>query len=224
MVNSATLVLFCRRPVFGVGKQRLAADLGARTALALSELLLQAALEDVRAWSDPVIIAPAGAEDVDWVNGLPNIDCEVISQTNGNLGERISAGDALARARGHTCLLYMGSDAPILDQNYFKAARDALQRFDIVLGPASDGGVTLMGGRRPWPVLSGLPWSSADLAVTLEHACTTNGLSVMTLAERYDIDLKRDLPGLYRDLVNDVRPARQRLKEWIDGQDLGPDQ
>ncbi len=100
MVNSATLVLFCRRPVFGVGKQRLAADLGARTALALSELLLQAALEDVRAWSDPVIIAPAGAEDVDWVNGLPNIDCEVISQTNGKLGERISAVDALARARG----------------------------------------------------------------------------------------------------------------------------
>ena len=57
----ATLVVFLRRPVPGVGKRRIAADLGAAVTHTLANHLLAATLEDAGAWPGPVVLAPANA-------------------------------------------------------------------------------------------------------------------------------------------------------------------
>jgi glycosyltransferase A (GT-A) superfamily protein (DUF2064 family) len=218
--DSATLILFCRRPTLGVGKQRIAAELGAPLALALSQRLFAAALEDMRAWPGPAVIAPANAEDVGWASDLLDFNAEIIAQPSGNLGERINAIDAQTRASGHSHTLHIASDAPILDLGYFARARAALQRFDIVLGPAADGGVTIMGARVPWPTLAELPWSTEHLGEALEQVCRQDGHSVVKLEERYDIDHTHDLLRLYRDLAGDQRPARKQLRDWIETLEL----
>ena len=91
------------------------------------------------------------------------------------------------------------------------AARAALLQHDVVLAPALDGGVTLMGARCPWPELADLPWSSEQLYAALSERCTAHGLSIATLASSYDVDLAADLPRLCADLRTDRRPARQML-------------
>ena len=205
-----TLVVFCRRPALGIGKQRIARELGAPAGLALAKHLLDTALEDAGAWQGPVVVSPADPGDTEWAAGLLPSSCEIIPQPAGNLGDRINAVDRRARLGGHAHIIYIGSDAPVLDADYYAAAVAALKTHDVVLGPADDGGVTLMGARQAWPELGHLPWSTGDLGAALELTCLNDGLTVYSLDHRYDVDLAADLSKLLDDLRMDLRPARPK--------------
>jgi hypothetical protein len=215
--DSSTLVVFCRRPLLGHGKRRIAADLGQEITLELAGHLLATTLEDAGEWPGFVVLAPANAADADWAGELLSRPSRVILQPAGSLGKRINVVDKVARDSGHVHLIYIGSDAPVLDADYFARARFALTSHDVVLGPANDGGVTLMGAKTAWPDLTSLPWSTAELADALEQTCVEKGLTVCRLEKRYDIDLAMDLPTLYDDLSTDSRPARQQLRQWLNG-------
>ena len=214
-IEGSVLVVFLRRPALNVGKQRIAADLGAEAALGLSQCLLAAALEDALEWPGQVVLAPACSADVDWTHDLLDGQAEIVAQPTGNLGERINAVDQIVRKSAPPRVIFIGTDAPSLDYDYLVQSRDALVRFDVVLGPADDGGVTLMGARQPWPDLSGLPWETPELGNALEAACADQGLSVNRLGRRYDVDTHSDLVRAYADLQRDPRPARQQLVQWI---------
>jgi len=208
------LVLFCRRPAAGIGKQRLARSLGKETAAQAARLLLGAALEDLHDWPGPVVLAPASAADYEWATGLLDRPGQVLAQPPGNLGERLNGIDRSLRANGAQKILYIGSDSPGLDAPYYAAARQALQNADVVLGPAADGGVTLMGARAAWPDLSGLPWSTARLGTALAELCVLEGWTLATLDTRHDVDHETDLHQLASGLRQDERPARQALLQW----------
>jgi uncharacterized protein len=213
----AVLVLFCRRPRLGEGKQRLARALGASAALAISRALLDCALEDAAAWPGALVIAPYGTADATWAAGLLARAVTVQPQPGGNLGERLSAVDAAVRALGHERLLFIGSDAPSLTVSDLCAAAAALERSDVVLAAALDGGVTLMGARCAWPDLAPLPWSEPSLGGALESACRARGLSVTQMPPSYDVDEASDLATARRVLAADSRPARRRLHELLLG-------
>ncbi len=210
-----TLVIFCRRPEHGSGKQRIAATIGPEQTFELATHLLHTTLEDAENWPGPVTIAPAARTDRHWAATLMTGDHGVCPQTGGNLGDRLNAVDRAIRATGVKHIIYIGSDAPLLDDAYFGLARAALQTHDVVLGAAEDGGVVLMGAGRPWPELAHLPWSGNDLGERLELLCRQRGLTVKYLPARYDIDLAKDLPRLHADLRTDSRPARRDLYDWL---------
>ena len=213
--SRATLVLFCRRPEPGIGKQRLAADLGTEHTSILAEKLLETALEDAENWPGPVIVSPSDTADTGWATSLLSRDVSVMPQSEGNLGDRLNAVDKLARRIGHNRLIYIGSDSPALNEADYMAAREALCGCDVVLIPAEDGGVTLMGARAPWPPLASLRWSSEYLAADLEQLCANRGLTVNTLGPGYDVDRATDLQRLLMDLETDTRPARAKLYGWL---------
>ena len=213
--NAAILVIFCRRPAIGIGKQRLASEIGAALAAEIASLLLAATLEDAASWPGPVIVAPAEADDINWAARLLNRSLTVIPQPAGNLGDRLQTVDHTVRAGQPQAVIYIGSDAPVLTERDYCAARTALLHHDVVLAPALDGGVTLMGTRCPWPDLADLPWSSEHLYTSLRERCTTRGLSVASLASSYDVDIASDLHRLCTDLRTDSRPARQMLYQKL---------
>jgi rSAM/selenodomain-associated transferase 1 len=214
------LVVFCRRPVSGVGKQRVAAQLGKSETQTLAALLLATALEDAEAWPGHVVLSPADAADERWAAQQLRRSCRVVPQSGGNLGERINGVDRYLRRTGAEHLVFVGSDAPVLGEDYFAQSRAALMQHDVVLGPAEDGGVTLMGSRTTWPDLADLPWSTDRLCDALERLCVTRGLTVHRLNSEYDIDRVSDLPRLLADLRTDRRPARHRLCQWLETIDL----
>jgi len=207
--------VFCRRPRLGEGKRRLARALGAAPALAIAQALLECALEDARAWPGALVIAPENPAEARWAEGLLERAATVQPQPRGNLGERLNAVDAAVRAAGHERVLFIGSDAPSLTLSDLLAAQTALDASDVVLAPARDGGVTLMGSRLPWPDLAPLPWSEPTLGEALEQCCRSHARSVTRLAGSYDIDQASDLPAARRALAADDRPARRRLHELL---------
>jgi rSAM/selenodomain-associated transferase 1 len=209
--EAAVLVIFCRRPAPGIGKQRLAAEIGSARAAEISALLLDAALEDAARWPGPVVLSPSEHEDIGWAATLLDRPVRVIPQPAGNLGERLQTVDRLVRDGCPAAVVFIGSDAPVLSEQDYETARNALLHHDVVLAPALDGGVTLMAARHTWPALTDLPWSSDQLHTALSERCTTQGLRVTRLASSYDVDVATDLQRLCKDLCTDQRPARRVL-------------
>lgn len=213
MVES-TLVVVYKKPCPGVGKQRLAAQLGAQLTLDIAQALLACVLADARQWPGAVVLAPASGNDTQWAQRQARRigpTCCVTPQINGNLGQRLNALDATLRQRNRKKLVFIGSDAPGLNEDDFQMVRDRLQTHDVVLIPAEDGGVVLMAGRKPWPDLSALPWSTPQLGVALTAACRAGGLSVTVVRQGYDIDEADDFFRLTDLLASDSRPERRAL-------------
>lgn len=210
-----TLVLVCKRPAPGHGKQRLAATLGQEAAWRIARLLLHCALEDLLSWDGPVVIAPDTPADVNWAAGLVSRDVIVIPQASGNLGQRINKLDTQLRCRGHQQLLWIGSDCPALTAPHLNWAAEALQQQDIALLPAADGGVVLMANRQPWPALAKLPWSQSSFAEQLQSCCQRQQLTVTCGDMLFDIDSENELQRWLEMHRTDNRLARQLLRNHV---------
>ena len=228
-------------------KRRLAAQVGGLAEEAAAHLLA-CALEDALAWPGPTWLSPADPRDRDWLlsefgaetisapTPFPRLAtcsepndvtathrgaiCGLILQQGENLGERINHvdGELRRRGRGFGGLVFVGTDCPGLDTAYLEQAARRLQRADAVLGPAGDGGVVLMGARRPWPDLSALSWSTQDLFAELRGVCLDAGWSIATLDARKDVDSLQDLLSSGAALSGDRRRSRRDFAEWLSAQ------
>lgn len=218
-MTQATLVLVCKRPALGIGKQRLAAKLGQEAALQIAEALLACALEDVLAWPGTVVIAPADAIDREWAANFfkqnhgkqTHADVKVLPQVTGNLGQRLNALDHTLRTSGFNQLIYIGSDAPDINVADYIAVGESLVSFDSVFKPTIDGGVSIMVSCKPWPDLTDLPWSTSQLGDSLSLLCQQNGHAITKLPTGFDVDEYEDLCYLVEKLAHDQRPARRAL-------------
>ena len=212
---NACLVIFCKRPNAADAKRRLARGIGRERANELAALMLDCALEDAAAWPGEACIAPADAADIAWLDGRLAYGWRLVPQSAGNLGVRLNAVDQVLLASKPGARIYIGSDAPGLSKDYLLAALQALKDFDVVLGPARDGGVTLMGANPPWPALNDLAWSTSELREQLVHCSHAAGLTVKQLEASFDVDEVSALLRLPDALIDDQRRARRRLSDWL---------
>ncbi|MDP3678232.1 MAG: DUF2064 domain-containing protein [Methylotenera sp.] len=213
-MTQPTLILVCKRPAPGVGKQRLAAKVGQETALKIAEALLACTMEDVLAWTGTVVIAPADVKDREWAANLCKLtraDVKVLPQVSGNLGQRLNALDHALRTSGYNQLIYIGSDAPDIGITDYIAVSDAFLNVDTALKPTIDGGVSIMASCKPWPDLTDLPWSTSQLGDSLSLLCQQNGHAIGKLPVGFDVDELEDLSYLVVKLAQDQRPARRAL-------------
>ena len=127
----------------------------------------------------------------------------------------LDAAATWLRARGCEQVIFIGSDAPALKVYDLLAAAHALERADVVLIPAADGGVTLMGSRVAWPNFADLPWGGSSLGEALQGCCRQHGLSVLRKLASFDVDEASDLMTARVALVGDKRPARRRLRDLL---------
>ena len=158
------LVIFARQPRLGVGKRRLAADVGDLAALRFSRWALARLLRELagdRRWS--LWIATSPDRPTTWVRrGQP------LPQGPGDLGERLKR---VVRQLPPGPAVIIGADTPGVTRTDVARAFATLGSKAAVLGPARDGGYWLIGLRRrprdPLPFDS-IRWSSPDtLADTL---------------------------------------------------------
>lgn len=184
-------------------------------------LMLNCALEDLRTWRGPVVLAAEDGGDLDWARSLPAMrsnrraPVKVLAQGAGNLGRRLERLDRALHAMQLKRRIYIGSDAPALQPRHYRRAVTGLATHDAVLAAARDGGVTMMATRRGWPPLAGLPWGSPGLAHALGAACRKTGRTVLRVPGEFDVDRHSDLAPLARALHGDTRPARRDLFRWL---------
>lgn len=215
-MTETTLILFCKRPAPGFGKQRLAAEIGSEAAFEVAQKLLACALEDLRDWAGPVVVSPSSRNEIEWASTLLERDYEVIPQSSGNLGERIESIDRVLRMQGRQRQIVIGSDAPELSLGLLSQANKLLDESDVVFSSAEDGGVSLMGTRCGWPPLEPMPWSTAVLGQALMVGCEQNHQIVSWAEACSDVDRLMDLERIRRVLPGDERKARQALLKVVE--------
>jgi len=184
-----TLAVFAKAPLPGRVKTRLALPPG--EAARLYAAFVRDTLGKAAALGPPIcvfydsdraLLEPLAPDGIRWAD-----------QDGGDLGARLARVPA-------PCLI-LGTDSPHLPPSVLRAALDALPRFDVVLGPAEDGGYYLIGLRDRQPLLfDDIAWSTdAVMAQTLARASAL-GLSVFQTPPWYDLDTPADLRRLARAL------------------------
>jgi uncharacterized protein len=139
------VVLFVREPRFGMGKRRLARDVGDVVALRFERAMLGLLVRRLghdRRWRLRLAVTPQRARHRArlWPPGVA-----VASQGGGDLGQRMRR--ALAACPPGPAVL-VGSDIPALGAHHIADAFRLLGHCDVVFGPAGDGGFWLVGARR----------------------------------------------------------------------------
>lgn len=177
------LVIVARRPAIGVGKRRLAADVGDVEAWRFQRHSLNGLLQALtldRRWRSWTAVTPD--RPTAWLRGRAG----ALPQGAGDLGEKL---ERLARRFPVGHLVIIGSDTPSVRRPDIAAAFEALRSNDAVIGPAVDGGYWLIGlrraARRPLPFRN-IRWSSRNtLPDTLRSLA---GARVAMLPVREDVD------------------------------------
>jgi hypothetical protein len=154
------LVLFVRAPQLGLGKRRLAREIGDVATMRFERLMLALLLRRLaadRRWRLRIAVTPdkARRKARHWRRGVA-----VTGQGGGDLGIRMRR--ALAACPPGPVVL-VGGDIPGVSANHVAAAFHVLGTNDLVFGPAKDGGFWLVGARRrprlP-PLFDKVRWSS----------------------------------------------------------------
>ncbi len=212
--HRVAVAMMARAPA-APGKTRLLGCAGAAQHAALRVALFHDTLDALRAVRgvDHVIICdpPEACSDVRASVG-PEVD--VLAQRSGDLGARlVGAFEDLFRL-GAEAAVIVGSDLPDLPPSIVQRAVDAVERPGdrVVIGPALDGGYSLVGLKAPHRGLfAGVDWSTpAVLGQTLDRAQAL-GLPVELLPPWADVDGPGDLQRLARA----CSPGAVRTRAWI---------
>ena len=192
-IMSTALWVFVRPPITGHAKTRLTPRLGADGAARLYAAFLHDTLRTSCQPGFEVTLCVAGEPEHASLAALQRRHkVRTLAQGPGDLGAKLDA--AFRRALSHhEHVLIVGSDAPTLPRSYLRAARDALCRAPVVLGPCLDGGYYVIGARHALPSLGPVRWSSPHTLRDTVRVCTKAGLEVALLAPWYDVDTPSDL-------------------------------
>lgn len=187
----SAVLLFARAAVPGRVKTRLRPLLSDQQACELHRRLVQHTL--TVATGSGLVTELWGSEEDPFLRGQAEaFAIPFYVQQGGDLGARMA--DALSQALGryHGAVL-VGSDCPELDKRYLLAADAGLQRADIVLGPATDGGYVLIAARVDEPGLfRGVEWGSDSVLASTRANIRRAGLECIELEPLADLDRPAD--------------------------------
>jgi uncharacterized protein len=186
------LIIFVKNPELGKVKTRLAQTIGNEQAL---DIYLQL-LANTQTISSKVA-ANRAVYYTDFIatNDLwPENQFRKYVQTGHDLGERMKNAFATAFAEGFQKVVIIGSDCPQLTTVHIQQAFSQLTKYEVVIGPAVDGGYYLLGMSKLIPELfANKVWSSAEVLAQTIADIERLKLSYSCLETLRDIDTAEDL-------------------------------
>lgn len=191
------LILFTRYPEAGKAKTRLIPLLGAEGAANLHRQMTEFAIAQIKKLqsSQPLSV------EVHFTGGnfqlmqawLGN---EFIyrQQSEGDIGFRMASAFQTAFSNNIDKVIIIGSDCPNLNYQILAEAFQSLDRNDLVLGPATDGGYYLIGLRRFIPdIFIGINWSTSEVFRQTVEIAGKISLNVAYLTKLSDVDRPEDI-------------------------------
>ena len=193
-----TFGMFVKNPEPGRVKTRLAAALGDASAAAIYRGFLTDLIQRFRSTGTRRVLAysPADVATREFFDQQSAGSYELWPQPDADLGTRIRM---FFEAFGPEPVVLIGSDSPTLPGEFPDAAFELLQRADVVLGPATDGGLYLIGlnqRRRTWPIFDGIEWSTSRVLHQVIQRLAAEQARLEVLPPWYDIDEPADLDFL----------------------------
>jgi rSAM/selenodomain-associated transferase 1 len=182
-------------PVPGLVKTRLARDIGEVKAAEIYGQLAERVVRRTRSgagrYERIIFYSPAGMRESfkGWFQGE-----RFCPQQGDDIGEVMSHAFREMFAYGATKAVLTGTDIPGLHAGIIGQAFSELDGFDVVIGPAKDGGYYLTGMKLFRPELfRGLSWGSKRVYEETVSLIDALGLTLKTLSPLSDLDTREDL-------------------------------
>lgn len=206
MAEDRRLILMTRYPVAGKVKTRLIPALGEEGAALLHRRMTERALETARKVGAPIEIEVCYTDaDVEPMRDWLGAGVLLREQHPGDLGQRMWRAFEGAFDEGAAPVVMIGADSPDLTAGLLAKAFARLGEYDLVLGPARDGGYYLIGLSRPIPELfEGVPWSSDAVLTQTLRIADELGLAVAGLDVLGDVDRPEDLARVPAELLDGI--------------------
>jgi len=189
-MNKAVLI-FVKNIIEGRVKTRLAATLGNEAAMNIYRQLLQHAHDVIKNIdADKIVFYSDVIEEDRWNNDQFKKEL----QQGIDLGKRMENAFIHAFETGYDSVIIIGTDCPEINKNILETAFKELNDFDIVIGPATDGGYYLLGMKKLHSFLfKNMKWSTSTVFKDTIERCNAGQLSYFLLPELSDIDEEKDL-------------------------------
>ncbi|MGC1394887.1 MAG: TIGR04282 family arsenosugar biosynthesis glycosyltransferase [Coleofasciculaceae cyanobacterium] len=196
------LIIFTRYPEPGKTKTRLIPVLGAEGAAKLQRQMTEQKLAEAKKLqainSTFLEIHFTGGNQQLMQNWLGNLTYK--QQSQGDIGCRMAAAFQAAFEAGMKRVILIGIDCPDLKAELMADAFQALNKHDLVLGPATDGGYYLIGlNYLVSELFIGITWSTAQVLEQTKNIIQKLELAVAYLPILSDIDRPEDLAVLDSD-------------------------
>lgn len=164
-------------------------------------------------------IAATPADQIPKMRPAVNTGTDIIPQAEGGLGLRMLEAARNLYGRGHCPVVIVGTDIPAINAEYITLAVDLLNIYDVVLGPATDGGYCLLGMRRPEArIFENITWGADSVLGDTVDICRRCKISYTLIDTLRDIDLPGDLEALARQIRQehpDAAPAPNRTARFV---------
>ena len=188
------LIIFTRYPEAGKVKTRLIPALGEKGAELLHRKMVEHTMTRVSSFEGEVEVHFTGGSH-DLMKGWLGNQFQYRRQEGGCLGERLYNSVAEAFTENKKKVVVIGTDCPGLTLNHVKKAFRLLDRSDLVIGPAYDGGYYLIGLNKLFKELfQNITWSSSLVYRQTIKAAEQVNLQTADLEKLADIDCPADLP------------------------------
>ena len=145
------VLVFAKTPVLGSLKTRLAKTVGDEKALWVYQQLLKKTSTVLECLTHDVLIFFDG--EAPNLFGSSFMRYPKIQQQGKDLGARMEHAFAWGFAKGYTKIVIIGTDLWELNAQLLDQAFESLDSFEVVLGPAQDGGYYLLGCKTLLPSL-----------------------------------------------------------------------
>jgi uncharacterized protein len=196
------LVVMARYPQVGTTKTRLARTIGHEEAVRLYRAFLTDLAHKFAGQANGCDLywayTPAEENYMSFMTTLvPSLTqhMHAFPQQGIDLGARLHHVFRWTHDRSYQSTIVIGSDSPQISLKIIIQAQKALNKADVVLGPADDGGYYLIAMRRPYDVFRDIPMSTSIVAQKTIELAQSQSLKVHILEHLFDID---ELPDLMR--------------------------
>ena len=214
--RSAALVIFAKAPIPGQVKTRLCPPLTHDEAATLHGSFVLDTLERTKAAVsrlklpfDRYLACTPSSTLVFFKIMEERQGVKLIDQEGEDLGTRMHRACETLFTRGYQRVLIVGTDVPSLPLGYYKQAFELLEKHDLVLGPALDGGYYLIGLNKSVPTLfQNMPWSTGRVLALTREKANELGLTIGLLPEWRDIDRIDDLRAMIEASSLDVKKPK----------------
>lgn len=191
------VLIFAKNLIYGEVKTRLAATVGNDVAFSVYKKLLlhtKDITKDIPA--DKIIFYSNNVEEKDIWN---DETFKKYLQSGNDLGERMQNAFAYAFEKEYEEVVIIGTDCFELTSSIINDAFSFLKKYDIVIGPAKDGGYYLLGMKKLYrEIFEDKRWS--DVSVCNDTINTINKLHLSNhqLETLTDVDEEKDLPEKFQ--------------------------
>ena len=201
-MSKELIIVFVKNIVLGKVKTRLAKTIGDEAAFNIySELVKITEKETTKADADRRIYFSDIIVDSKWLKDSKYV------QNGLDLGERMKNAFIEAFNDGYEKVILIGSDLPDISKDILNQGLSALNKNDVVFGPAEDGGYYLIGLTKPhYQVFNNKPWSKPNLLETTLNDLKNQNIKFTLLETLNDIDTFEDLK---------VSSLYNRLKQYV---------